>query len=241
MGSRIFWSSLTFCLALGVQPAFGNLIYDNGAPNLTTVQGLQINGTFSTAPPVPLSVIDSFTVPSTPNGAILIQAEAALWFQTGATLSSLNYCIYSSFNGTNYTCTGAVESGNAVALQAGLVIGTNSGSTLEDFTFQLQGLTYGAGTYWLQLSGANTSAGNVFWDQNNGVGCTGDQVGGSPANGCPSGAYYRPQENPIATQGVTAGNASESFQIIGAPEPGTILLVGAGLLAAGITRRKMKR
>jgi len=73
-----------------------------------------------------------------------------------------------------------------------------------------------AGSYWLTLSGATGPDFTTIWDTSNG----------------PSSAFDAPY----------FGGAipSESFQILGTPEPGSFTLLDAGLLAAGVWRRKLR-
>ena len=85
----------------------------------------------------------------------------------------------------------------------------------------------GAGNYWLTLENATTSeVGPLYWDENSGVGCT------SP--GCPSTA----QENTLGSI------PSEAFTVSGVPspgttpEPGSIILLGSGILGLSVVLRR---
>jgi hypothetical protein len=91
----------------------------------------------------------------------------------------------------------------------------------------------GGGTYWLNLQNAVVPSGNpVYWDENSGAGCGGDDGHGG---GCPS----------TASSGGVGTDPSEAFTINGTgggctPEPGSFLLVASGVLAvAGLLRRKV--
>ena len=235
MAKRIFCGSI-FCglFLMAAQMAVAAAVYDNGAPSLATSQLIQINGNYTTSPLVPYAAADTFTLGGTTQ---LNAAQLALWVPTTSTVTTLDYCIFANFTGS-YSCSGAIESGTNVSLMAVNVVGTSGGFTLEDFSFALQNLTYNSGTYYLEVYGANPSSGNVYWDINGGVGCTGDL--GAPS-GCPSGADYSTAENPIAVQGSTTNNQSESFQMF-SPEPASLITMGAGLLAlAGILRRRARR
>ena len=82
-------------------------------------------------------------------------------------------------------------------------------------------------TYWLNLENAAVPSGDpVYWDENNGVGCT------SP--GCPS----TPSENTVGTI------LSEAFTVNDGngttPEPGSVFLFATGVLGlAGVLRRRL--
>jgi len=233
MSKRIACLSLFVCLLMAV-PASAGIVYSNGAPSLTTTPTYQISGKIAN---VVSSVSDTFTVLT--NGTFLTSAQVAIWFPTGDNVSSLNYCI----SGTSDFCSSLIdESGTGVSLTNATLVGTSGSFTLDEFTFALLNHSYAAGTYWLTLNNASVSnGGNAYWDENGGVGCIGDGNSGSPGNGCPSGGGWSLQENPIATQGSTTNNHSEAFEIdgpSGAPEPGSITLMGSGmLLLAGFLRR----
>jgi hypothetical protein len=225
----IFGVSLLICMAV---PGFADAIfYNNGPATLASTPTYSISGSVAGNPAI---VSDTFTIAGTTT--ILTSIELALWLPSAATMTSLSYCVSG-----NSGCTSAVDETGTAALTLLSNVGSASGFTLNEYTFNLQRLNYGAGTYWLQVSNANVSSGIAYWDTNGGVGCTGDGAGSSPANGCPSGAVWSLQETPIATQGVSAGNNSESFQVFGAPEPAGFVLGGAGLLAlAGFARRRRR-
>jgi hypothetical protein len=91
------------------------------------------------------------------------------------------------------------------------------------------GLTSGP-TYWLNLQNAVVPSGNpVYWDENSGIGCGGDNGEGG---GCPS----------VASSGGVGTDPSESFTITGGstPEPSSFMLFGSGILSiAGVLRRKL--
>lgn len=87
-------------------------------------------------------------------------------------------------------------------------------------------------TYWLGLLNASVPSGDpVYWDENSGAGCGGDDGHGG---GCPS----------IASPG-EGTDPSEAFTIDGpggtTPEPSNILMFGPGVFAlAGLLWRKLR-
>jgi hypothetical protein len=155
---------------------------------------------------------DTFTVAN--SGTILIGVDAAIWALTGNLGSSLNYCI-----STSADCSGSVETGTGVSLIADGSLGTSGSYTLEEYTFALKNNTYSSGTYWLTLTNAYVGSGNIaYWDE----------YGGTTGTSTVESSVVE-----------TATNQSQSFDIVGAPEPGSIALFGSGLmlLLAGFARR----
>ncbi|MGO9515433.1 MAG: PEP-CTERM sorting domain-containing protein, partial [Candidatus Korobacteraceae bacterium] len=90
----------------------------------------------------------------------------------------------------------------------------------------------GGTTYWLTLQNAVVNSGDpVFWDENSGQGCGGDNGKGG---GCPS----RASENTIGTI------PSEDFTINGGtgstPEPSSFVLLASGAIGLlGVLRRRL--
>ncbi len=167
-------------------------------------------------------VSDSFTL--SPSVTTVSGFAFGAWEFPGDTLSSVQWSLTTAANG-------------------GMVIasGTASGSSLIDkFLFtnafgynidqiSVSGLNVSSpkgGTYWLNLFNATVPSGNlVGWDENSGVGCTGQ--------GCPSMASSNNGIGPIP---------SESFTISGIPEPNglTVMFGGGSLVLAGVSLRKLR-
>ena len=85
--------------------------------------------------------------------------------------------------------------------------------------------------YWVNLQNAVVNNNDpAYWDENTGIGCH--------SQGCPS----------LASESSVGTIPSESFSILGSsgggtvPEPGTLLLFGSSVAAAGgLLRRKLRK
>ncbi len=204
----------SLCLLLPASAVAGDFnLYDNG-PISGQTEAWIINYGYV--------VSDSFTL--SPSVTTVSGFAFGAWEFPGDTLSSVQWSLTTAANG-------------------GMVIasGTASGSSLIDkFLFtnafgynidqiSVSGLNVSSpkgGTYWLNLFNATVPSGNlVGWDENSGVGCTGQ--------GCPSMAS---SNNGIGLI------PSESFTISGIPEPNglTVMFGGGSLVLAGVSLRKLR-
>jgi len=127
--------------------------------------------------------------------------------------------------------TGNIVAGGSTADLTSTFQFTNSyGFDIYSSLFPIMNVSLPAGDYWFQLGNGVTSLGlPMFWDQSNGPASASqfDGVNISPL------AYT----DPLSSQGFSG---SESFQIL-TPEPGTMALLGSGLVLAGFLRRKKSR
>jgi hypothetical protein len=207
---------MILCLLLAV-PASAQVLYDNGPIN-GTVDGWTINFGYT--------VSDTFAIAgnSTATGMAF-----GVWEFPGDVMTSVQWSITSGENsGTVF--------GSGTAIGSNLTdkfISTNQfGYNIDSIT--VSGLNVGltGGTYWLNLQNAVNSSGDpVFWDENSGQGCGGDNGNGG---GCPSLA----SENTIGTI------PSEDFTINGGtgstPEPSSFMLFASGAIGLlGILRRRL--
>jgi PEP-CTERM motif len=206
------------CLALTAISATAQILYDNGPVN-GTANAWQISDG--------LIVSNSFRccrVDSGPSGgaAMLAGFDFYAWVLASPddTPKTVDWSITSLENG------GTIFGSGTVDLTSQLLFTNGFGYDIFKETANVvdANIILGSGMYWLNLQNATTENGNtLYWDQNSGVGCM------SP--GCPSEA----SSNEVGTI------PSESFDIFGpggaTPEPGSIVLLGSGMLVLAQARR----
>ena len=198
------------CLTLAGVPALSQG-YDNGPVN-GQVDALTINFGFA--------VSDTFHVNS---GTALGSISFWAWLEPGDTATSAVVAIGHAgyFSDDISESTVSLTQSNCFTNNFGFDVCHESGQVLPT--------DLNPGNYYVTLENAVTAEGNpLYWDENSGVGCM--------SQGCPSSA----QENTLGT--VPSEAFTLNYMDIGTtsgtgttPEPGSIMLFGAGLLA--IARR----
>ena len=211
-------SLIILCLALAAIPASAQVLYDNGPINGTT-DAWTINFGYV--------ISDTFTLL---NNSKVGGFDFGVWEFPGDVLTSVDWSITSMENGGTLLASGTASGKNLTDQ----FISTNQyGYDIDEI--HVTGLNVGlsAKTYWLNLQNAVVPSGDpVFWDENSGIGCGGDNGKGG---GCPS----EPSGNFLGTI------PSESFTVTGpsggsTPEPGSFSLFGSGILAlVGALRRRL--
>jgi hypothetical protein len=211
------------CIVAVVLPTSAQVLYDDG-PSNGTEDGWTINFGYV--------VGDTFALL---NNSTVTGFNFGVWEFPGDVLISVDWSVTSQFDsGTMYGS--GTASGSNLSDQ---FISTNQfGYDIDKITVTGLNLSLNGGaTYWLNLQNATVPSGNpVFWDENDGVGCKGDDGHGG---GCPSQADWT---GCILSPGQLC--PPESFDINGipsgqTPEPNSLILLTSGALSIiGLLGRK---
>lgn len=218
---------LLFALA-SVAPAFG------GPLTLETPSNLTINLTGSAPivrsnPSVPLTATDTLSPPANPNG---VNATAYSFTET-STATTLNVAP------------------THVILAVTPTTALSSGSLNFTVAYDTAYFLSGSGTFNLGAGGSgllnvtltDTSTSTVLFNQGQafGVGTTGYTIGvgstGSPTGGLLAANTYR-LDYAFQTIGTIGSSFTGNLQLVATPEPTTLGLLGMGVLAAALRRRR---
>jgi hypothetical protein len=206
----------SLCLLLSASAVAGDIdLYDNGPINGETNAWIINYG---------YVVSDTFTI--SPYGHTIVQDFAfGAWEFPGDTLSSVQWSFTTAANGGTVVASGTA-SGSSLFYK--FLYANAYGYDVDQISVTGLNVLFpkGGGTYWLNLFNAAVPSGNlVGWDENSGVGCSGQ--------GCPSLAS--------ANEGIGT-IPSEAFTITGSvAEPdGLMVMFGGGFLVlAGVSLRKL--
>jgi hypothetical protein len=207
---KFFLAALVVVVCSVVPAVADSILYDNG-PQGPDADAWPVYGGYVTA--------DTFTLAT---AATVTGFQFWAWLFPGDTVTSAEVSITSqAFGGTTYF--------DQTVIFTSLGCNVNAyGYNVCDESATFHGPRLNAGTYWLNLQNAVTAQGNpVLWDENSGFGCT------SP--GCPSLAESTEVDGTIPSESFTLIGNSGSGSV---PEPGTILLLGAGLVGVAETLRR---
>lgn len=217
--------ALAFCLMAAV-PVAAQTLYSNGPTNGTS-DAWTIN--------LGLMVSDSFNISG---WAYVTGLSFTAWVFPGDVLQSAYVSITSApFFGTTYF-SGVVSftQSGCISNQYGFNICTETGSFYN--------ATQANGTYWLTLSNATVTNGDpIYWDENSGPSralecCAGYQNGAA----WPSAVGSIPSESFTITgyQGCGSSGDCRDGTASSNPEPGSMVLLGSGLLTlVGVLRRRL--
>jgi len=190
---------ITLCLVLAAPAIAGTTLYDNGPIKSPPPDAWTINYGWQVA--------DSFT---------LSQASTITGFTAGLDVTpgdlprSVSYCISATRLGCD-RASGTVTSDNGTLTN--VCFSCVGGSYLYESTGSIVPVNLPAGTYYLTLKDGVTQQSNpLYWTENDGTGCTGDNGTGG---GCPSIAY----------DSASGSIGSEAFQILGSTGPDFSLTV----------------
>jgi len=180
-------------------------------------------------------VADNFMLGAT---TIVNGASFVVWANPGDVISTIDWAITSTAGGT------AIANGTAALSQTLITTPNLYGYDIDNESFSIPNVTLSAGTYWLQLTNATSTATPVCSNVNQ-QNCFGWDENDNPNSIAGLSAW----DNEVGILNSTNDPTdcpttvcTETFTISGTPEPGTFPLFTSGLLGVGILiRRRLAR
>jgi hypothetical protein len=201
-------------------PAFADTLYSDGPVDGNT-NGFFIDGPVSG--PYMQTISDGFIASLSGTVGVLDFAE---WVPTGSTPTSVSWMLGTSAFGSD------ISSGSVGTVTSTFLFSNTFGYDIySDEVTGLSGSLVAGQTYYLTLGGANDSFGSQYdaWDVDEGPATCTFAVDGAPVGDCGDG-------------GETFSLSTSSTPPPSTPEPGSLLLLGSGILGmAGVVRRKLTR
>ena len=205
------------CLALAAVSASAQVLYDDGPINGTN-DAWTINFGYI--------VSDNFTLAS---NSTVGGFNFGAWEFPGDILTSVDWSITAYPNSGTVYGSGTADGKNL----SDQFISTNQYNYNID-KITVAGLNVGlsAGTYWLNLQNATVPSGDpVFWDENDGKDCKGDNGSGG---GCPSEAFNGYGTIPAESFGINGTGGGTT------PELDSFVLFASGIVGiVGVLRRRL--
>jgi len=205
----LLYSRLLMFSALLTAPAWGTTLYSDGAINGTSNAQYLDQG---------YAVSDSFVLSS--DSTLTGVSNIGIWVTGGDTLTSFDWIISTSPGGAGTLEGSGSGFSSATELTPTSSYGNSGAYNVYNVGFTISDLVLTAGTYYLTLQNATSSAGIVAWDWN--------YIGSSTAYYYYGGVQYAGFSSPFEIDGT-----------VDTPEPNEMVLLATGLAAlAALTLRK---